>query len=364
MDENNYKTKALERSPASGSALAALAAREGFRSPDLFVQRVDMQAKTAMIRRMSRAAYRAASFLDSRLLPHAFDGFVIPHDHLVQWVQAITDAPRPIHFIFHAGHVGSTLVSRFIDQAEGVLGLREPSTLRTLALAHEALSHPDAVLSSSQVDTWMATQLRLWRRGYDDTRCVVLKATSDTVRIGHRLMQAAPDSKVLLLNVAAQSYVAMMLSSPSFVDLQTKAGERARRLTRMLGENEPASSVGETAALSWLAEQLTQEHLAHPWPTRTLRVDFDEMLAEPGMHLKAIFHHLGIEAPLALLEDAASHPVMQQYSKNPDKAYSIAERAQRLRQSRRDHAEEIRRGLIWLERGARAHPRAAAALAA
>lgn len=362
MSEKDYKTKVVERAPASTS-LAELIAREGFRSPDLFVQRVEVQAKTAMILRMSRAAYRAAGFLDGRLLSHASDGFVMPHDHLVQWVQAITDAPRPIHFIFHAGHVGSTLVSRFIDQAGGVLGLREPPTLRTLALAHDALSHPDAVLSSSQFDTWMATQLRLWRRGYDDTRCVVLKATSDTARIGHNLMQAAPESKALLLNVAAPSYIAMMLSSPSLLDLETKAGERARRLTRMLGENEPTRSVGQTAALSWLAEQLTQERLAHPWPTRTLRVDFDDLLGEPGMHLKAIFHHFGIEAPVALLEDAADLPVMQQHSKNPDKAYSTAERAQRLQQSRGDHAEEIRQGLTWLERVARAHPRAAAALA-
>jgi hypothetical protein len=359
MDENDYKNKPVERSPVAAPTLAALIAREGFRSPDLFVQRVDAQAKTAMILHMSRAAYRATSFLDSRLLPR-----VMPHDHLVRWVQAITDAPRPIHFIFHAGRVGSTLVSRLIDQAEGVLGLREPPTLRTLALAYDALFHPDAALSSSQFDTRMATQLRLWRRGYDDTRCVVLKATSDTARIGHKLMEAAPESKALLLNVTASTHVAMTLSSPSLQDLQTKAGERAQRLTRMLGENEPARSIGETAALSWLAEELTQERLAHPWPTRTLRVDFDDLLTEPGMHLKAIFHHLGVEAPVELLEHAAGHPVMQQYSKNPDKAYSTAERAQRLQRSRRDHADEIRRGLTWLERVARAHPRAAAALAA
>jgi hypothetical protein len=256
------------------------------------------------------------------------------------------------------------LLSRLVEEAAGVLALREPPTLRTLAAAHDALSYPNPVLSSTEFDNWVATHVRLWRRGYDNTRCVVLKATSDTARIAQTLMQVAPEAKAALLNVAAGEYVATSLSAPSPQELRSKANERAVCLSRMLCENEAVRSDGETAAMSWLTERLTQERLSHLWPARTLRVDFDDFLAEPGLHLKAVFHHLGLDAPAVLIQDAAAHPLMRRYSKNPDKAHSIGERAQRLQQSRRANAEEIRRGLAWLDRVARAHPRAAAALAA
>ena len=361
---NNNKNNVVEKSPASASTLAARITAEGFCSPDLFVQRIDPLAKTALILRMSAEAYRATSFLDDRLLAHTPDGFVMPYDHLVRWVHAITAPPQPLHFIFHAGRVGSTLLSRLIEEAVGVLALREPPTLRTLAMLHDALTYPKPTFSGAEFDAWLGTQMRLWRRGYDDTRCVVVKATSDTARIGQNLMQAAPDANAILLNQSAESYVAMNSSASSLPDLHSKASERAERLSRMLGALETPRTTGEIAAMSWLAEHLTQERLSHPWPNRTLRLDFDDFLAEPNLHLKAVFHHLGLDAPAALVENAAAHPLMRQYSKNPDQPYSSAERAQRLQHARRDNAEEIRRGLAWLDRVARAHPRAAAALAA
>jgi len=63
---------------------------------------------------------------------------------------------RRLHFIFHAGHVGSTLLSRLLDEAEGVLSLREPLPLRTIA---ENFSEPRLDLL-----------LRLWERGFANTK--------------------------------------------------------------------------------------------------------------------------------------------------------------------------------------------------
>lgn len=339
-------------------------ARDGFRSPDLFVQRIDPASKSATVLRMSRQAYRATSFLDGRLLAHTPDGFVMPHDHLIRWVQAIDAPPLPLHFIFHAGHVGSTLLSRLIEEASGVLALREPPTLRMLALMHDVLSSPTPSGAAADFNAYSATQVRLWQRGYDDTRCVVLKATSDTARVGQTLMQLAPDAKAILLNLSAESFIAMVLSRASLNDLSSKANERAARLQRMLGEVPAAASVGEAAAMSWLAEHMTHERLAHPWPARTLRLDFDAFLADPGIHLQAVFKHLALEAPAALLENAKAHPLMQLYSKSPERPFSAAERTEQMRQSRRENAEEIRRGLDWIQRVAKVHPRVAAALAA
>ena len=52
---------------------------------------------------------------------------------------------RAVHFIFHTGHVGSTLVSRLLDETGDVLSLREPLPLRTLADAMDVLTLPESL---------------------------------------------------------------------------------------------------------------------------------------------------------------------------------------------------------------------------
>ena len=60
--------------------------------------------------------------------------------------------PRPLHFIFHTGHVGSTLVSRLLDETGAVLSLREPSPLRTLAETSDALHLPESRIGQARFD--------------------------------------------------------------------------------------------------------------------------------------------------------------------------------------------------------------------
>ena len=97
---------------------------------------------------------------------------------------------HPVHFIFHTGHVGSTLVSRLLDETGSVLSLREPLPLRTLADAHDALGHVDSLLSDAQFDRSLAQFMRLWGRGYATTRCVIVKATSSAGRLAAPILSA------------------------------------------------------------------------------------------------------------------------------------------------------------------------------
>ena len=52
---------------------------------------------------------------------------------------------------------------------------------------------------------------------------------------------------------------------------------------------------------------------------------------------------------------SGASPVLTRYSKAPEYAYTPEVRAQILREARRDHRDEIRKGLAWLERLARAN---------
>ena len=82
---------------------------------------------------MDRDSYRAASFLDDRMLQAA--GRCADRCRgRTSRRRSAGDMRTDARWIFHIGHVGSTLVSRLLGELDGVLALREPRLLRDLAL--------------------------------------------------------------------------------------------------------------------------------------------------------------------------------------------------------------------------------------
>src|SRR5688500_5779330 len=103
-------------------------AQEIARDARWLVQAIDPNAGMARLGALDRAADRAASFLDDRMMsePRAAE--------LVQWSVVAEAASKPTRsdarWIFHIGHVGSTLISRMLGELPGVLAVREPRSLR------------------------------------------------------------------------------------------------------------------------------------------------------------------------------------------------------------------------------------------
>src|SRR5579862_3010025 len=85
---------------------------------------------TVRLLRLDAAAYRAASFLDQRLLRSAPREARIPGAQLAAAAAGLTPCAR---YLFHTGHVGSTLLSRLIGAREEFFALREPALLRAAA---------------------------------------------------------------------------------------------------------------------------------------------------------------------------------------------------------------------------------------
>src|SRR6185295_7430347 len=100
---------------------------------------------------LNEGAYRAASFLDDRILTAGLKGGWATVAGLRDAARALP-APRPLNFIFHTGHVGSTLLSRLLDESGCVLSLREPLPLRTLADAQDVLDQPESLLNTRDFD--------------------------------------------------------------------------------------------------------------------------------------------------------------------------------------------------------------------
>jgi hypothetical protein len=302
---------------------------------------------------MSREAYRAASFLDDRILTPQSEGAWISLAQLESALAQVRTA-QPLHFIFHAGHVGSTLLSRLLEEAGGVFSLREPLVLRTLAEAHDVLELPESLLSPAEFSGLLAMQLKLWGRGYPDSACVVVKATSSAARIGPALLAGRSDARAIYLNLKAEPYLATLLAGEnSPLDLRGHAPERVRRLARLLGTEAPRLhllSLGEIAALAWLTERLTQQRLADQFQPRVRALDFDEFLQDIPAAMASAAGHFGISASPQYLSAIGRSPVLRSYSKAPEHAYSPGLRLEILAQSRQRNRDEIGRGMRWLER--------------
>jgi len=348
----------------NADALARICA-EAALNPALFAQKLDLVRGLIFIVRLTQGAYRAASFLDDRVLTAQMQSGWLPHDALAAALAA-APAPRALHVIFHTGHVGSTLLSRLLDELGGVLPVREPLPLRTLAETHDKLGAIDALVSEAAFAGALETQIALWSRGFADTRAVIVKATSSAGRIAPVLLAARPDARAVYLNTSAETYLATLLAGEnSPLDLKGMGGERIARLTRIAGAPDRplhALSLGELAAMTWLTERLAQQAALAAAPERVLACDFDALLAQPGETVAQVGAHFGLDADARTLDAIADSPVLTRYSKAPEHAYSPALRAEILGEARMRCGDEIRNGMAWLEAYARAHPIAAAVM--
>jgi hypothetical protein len=311
------------------------------RGPELYPMALDPGRDALFFIRMTASDYREASFLDERMLAPDTRGQWVPFADVARAMSGEREI-RPLHFIFHSGHVGSTLLSRLLDETGSVLSLREPLPLRTMAEAYDA--------QRGGREKHLETLLRLWERGFAETRAVVLKATSTAERLGSHLLALRPQARAVTLNVTAESYIAIMFAAEnSAADLNAHGPERFHRLGRFLDAPPRPTSLGELAAMSWLVERLTQNELLRTFGERVLPLDFDTMLSALPVALAQVLDHLGLGVTKAELVAIAAGPALARYSKAPEHTYSPDIRARRLTDARQTFGNELRAALAWLD---------------
>jgi hypothetical protein len=310
-------------------------------SPVFYPHSFDAGDDRVMLVRVSAADYRLSSFLDSRILAPGMTAAWF--DYVPVAVSAGLILPRPLHVIFHTGHVGSTLLSRLLDEVPGVLGLREPHPLQTLAEMADETRAREAYLAR------LKTFLRLWSRGFEATQTVVLKATSVAGRIAPDILAAMPEMKAVYLNLPAEAYLTAILASGSGqADLKTFEALRHRRLSARLGRELPqGGSAGELAAIAWMVERDNQEQAKAAAGRRVMLLDFETLLGDLEGNLAQVLRHFDLP-PVA--ERLVKSPALTRYSKAPEQmAFSPQARAHLMDRARQTHAKEIGKGLALIE---------------
>lgn len=324
-------------------------------SPDLFPLDLDVAQDRVRFVRLSRTAYREESFLDERILPRLEGGAWVERADMERAASALDGEGD---FIFHIGHVGSTLLSRLLGENDRIFSLREPASLRTLArLDGRAPSESEAWRN---FDRLAGSLLRLYARVYHPAQRSLVKATSFVSEIGGGLLARSPSSKAILMFVSPQTYMATILAGPATrAELGSASPSRLARLEGSLGATGwrlEDLSPGELAAMGWACEISALAEVARQFPTRVSWLDFDGFLARPGAGLSAVLRHLHADAPDAAVRAMLASPYLGRYSKATEFPYDAAMRRQVLEEGARRHGMEIERGLAWLNAAGTAHP--------
>jgi hypothetical protein len=330
-------------------------AQELASTPSWYPHQLNVADERVLLVKRSEEDFRAASFLDDRSLKPGETRENVPWGDL-----AAAMAPavrRDVQYIFHIGHVGSTLISRLLGELPKVLSLREPLLLRSFA----EMSRRQSGWTEARLDTLTALLSRTFRV---DQRAIV-KATSFTSEIAAALVP--PGSRALLLYTSAPSYLANIFAGEaSRQETQALAGDRLDRLEQRLGEvDSKLERMGEPekTALAWACEMTALAEAERQLPGATLWVDFDAFLAEPARSLAGIAAFFGHPIDAASAERLASGSLMSRYSKALEYEYTPQLRAEVLAESRSHNRSAIAAAMRWLEDAARRLPPLAECLA-
>jgi hypothetical protein len=312
-------------------------------------QALDPAQGMARLVAMDRESYRAASFLDDRMMQGPVDA------QIVSWTlieEAVGDELRTdARWIFHIGHVGSTLISRLLGELDGVLAVREPRLLRDLALTPREIRQ-----------RYLKPVPALMSRTFSETEFACVKATSFGSEIAAELVP--PGARALFMYARPRNYIATILAGEnSLQELRLLAGKRAQRLNSR-GIYIPAQNDADHAASAWAAEMAALEAAAETMSDRHIDwLDFDRMLVDVQAELGGVASFFGFAAEPVRLQAIASGPLMGRYSKAPEYDYTPSLRRDVIAGALEQHGALVDRALAMLKSAAEKSPLLARALA-
>src|SRR3984885_2039095 len=333
-------------------------------SPELFPYMLDLPSDSVLFLRLKRTDYERARFLDARVHTPQVPSHALSWRQVAAAIEAAGLTER-CGFIFHIGHVGSTLLSRLIGAHSRAFSLREPVILRTFAQLSSDLEVRPHLFRKEDLDARLTGCLKLLSRTFETRQLPVIKATSFVSELATSLLSRASTPKAVMMFVSPESYIATILGGPnSRQEAKMLAPSRLLRLHRRIGAEAwqlASLSEGEVLALSWACEMSALTHAAHAGGGRVFRVDFDRFLEGPAALLSSVLRHFGIDGAADAetsneVRAIVEGPDMGRYSKSPEHAYDAALRRDVLNAARAAHGDEIRRGLTWLDRAAKQFP--------
>jgi len=305
-------------------------------------QAVDPRAGLVRLVEMKAEDYREASFLDDRMFDRPRTS------HLLQWDEVANSMPSirraDARWIFHIGHVGSTLIARLLGELKGILSVREPRALRDLTF------FPAEVRAQ-----YTPTLRNLFSRTFAPHQAALIKATSFVSEIAPELW--TPRQPAIFVYASPRNYIAGILAGEnSRKELAALAESRTARLASRGIQLPPARNEAELAAGAWACEMTALEAVGELTIGPRAWTDFDRMLEDPAKWLAILAGALRIPASDTELEAIANGPLMRRYSKATEHEYSPQLRRDLLAEAGTRHRSDIESALAMLDEAAETAP--------
>ena len=313
---------------------------ETWRDARWLAQAVDPNAGLVRLVEMSADDYREASFLDDRM-------FEKPRNtHLLKWSEVAdarpADARTDARWIFHIGHVGSTLVARLLGELEDVLSIREPRAFR------------DLLFFPAEVRAKYVPAIRaLFSRTFAPGQSALVKTTSAVSEIAGELI--AEDQTALFLYTKPRSFISGILAGEnSRKELAAMADLRRQRLASRGLQLPESRGDADAAAAAWACEMTALEACAGS--RKVLWADFDNVLGDLDGWLAKMARHFDFAASDEDLRAIANGPLTRRYSKATEHEYSADLRGRLLSEAEERHRSDIDSALAMLAMAAETAP--------
>lgn len=263
-----------------------------------------------------------SSFLDGRL--HELKSckqFTVPLHNILPSIEKHLNEVQVEGFLFHTGHVGSTLISKLIGTDDGILSLREPLPLRFLSEASSNLLLPNSEFTKREYNELFATVLKLLARPYKSRKRVFVKCSSGVTEIAQQLIRS-PDTKSMLIYDNLDNFIANMFSPHGGLqDLGGRKKSVINRFNSIQNATRLAAhelKLGEIAGLLWATEILTCE-LSHFMSDKPLvALNFSKFLEDKRAGLSVMNEALRLGWSSSDILTKSQSELFNKYSKLSD----------------------------------------------
>jgi hypothetical protein len=292
-------------------------------SPDHYLH--SFQGDSAILVPMSRAAYHQSIFLDRRIAAAAGRPTRVAMRELAQALP-----PRlPVGWLFHVAHCGSTLLARALDQPKANLVLREPLTLRQLAVV------PDKqrlVIAAAMLS-----------RRYQADLPTIVKGNVPVNFLLPSLVDLDGQARTIFLYLQLDDYLLAVLRGDGHRIWLRRVTDELSAYLGDLG----ALSDAERAGALWLKQMEAFAAAVDRLPNARA-LDAEDFYAEPGKSIGLAAEHLEVPMTGPEIDEVVGGPLFATYAKMPDMEFNNEMRLERRSELERTLAPELEQARKWV----------------
>jgi hypothetical protein len=332
-------------------------AQELFRSPDFYPLKMDFDNGMVSFVPMSRATYKASSFLDGRTQPTSSERYDIPAADLLLAAAELPSTANRVHYIFHAAFCCSTLLARYLELIPPCFVLKEPLFLTQMAVvrprpmaAHSVWTN-DGALDPAEWTPLLDLCARLLGRGYAPEDIVAIKVNDICNSLGELLLARDAGSKAVFVTIGLKDFLLVLLKSPDrrqwLRGRLLKAQKDAAIIPELAGFDPVQMSDAEGGAYLWALNEALRARLCSLSQSRVLTLPGEEISDAPAGAVRAVANHFCLPDKEGWPKDIFRGATAASYAKDPSRAYDARSRQKELKTLQKQIGAEADRGVEW-----------------